>query len=152
MLLAQLRWLIGHLHNRNKLLSDEVTFFSYYCLLLYWDLYFFWGSLGYVAINNFDSAWDASFSTSLPDGKYCDVISGTGSSGKCTGTTCVILTVRCWISFFDVSASVSPCLMVHSPVQYPLEALSLFIQLRREANLLLSPSNKLVQLNILDPS
>jgi len=48
------------------------------------------GSIGYVAINNLDSAWDASFSTSLPDGKYCDVISGTGSSGKCTGTTITV--------------------------------------------------------------
>jgi len=44
------------------------------------------GAIGYVAINNEDSVWKASFSTSLPDGKYCDVISGTGSSGKCTGT------------------------------------------------------------------
>jgi hypothetical protein len=44
------------------------------------------GAIGYVAINNDDSPWNASFSTSLPDGEYCDVISGTGSSGKCTGT------------------------------------------------------------------
>jgi hypothetical protein len=48
-----------------------------------------------VAINNADSAWDASFSTSIPDGKYCDVISGTGSPGKCTGTTCVLLAGSC---------------------------------------------------------
>jgi len=44
------------------------------------------GSLGYVAINNDDKDWNSAFSTSLPDGQYCDVISGTGSSGKCTGT------------------------------------------------------------------
>ncbi|KAF5376994.1 hypothetical protein D9615_007301 [Tricholomella constricta] len=43
------------------------------------------GSLGYVAINNVDSAWTATFSTSLPSGTYCDVISGKSSSGSCTG-------------------------------------------------------------------
>jgi len=48
------------------------------------------GSIGYVAINNNDSAWNAAFSTSLPDGQYCDVISGTGSPGKCTGTTITV--------------------------------------------------------------
>ncbi|KII86244.1 glycoside hydrolase family 13 protein [Plicaturopsis crispa FD-325 SS-3] len=42
--------------------------------------------LGYVAINNDDSAWGATFSTGLADGKYCDVISGALSSGACTGS------------------------------------------------------------------
>ncbi|KAG5651660.1 hypothetical protein H0H81_007882 [Sphagnurus paluster] len=44
------------------------------------------GSAGYVAINNADSAWTATFSTSLAAGSYCDVISGTSSSGSCTGS------------------------------------------------------------------
>ena len=48
-----------------------------------------------MAINNEDSPWDETFTTSLPDGQYCDVISGTGSSGKCTGTTYVILVGSC---------------------------------------------------------
>ncbi|KAG5652077.1 hypothetical protein H0H81_006370 [Sphagnurus paluster] len=43
------------------------------------------GSFGFVAINNADSPWTATFSTSLPDGSYCDVISGTSSLGLCTG-------------------------------------------------------------------
>ncbi|KAI0795076.1 glycoside hydrolase [Abortiporus biennis] len=43
------------------------------------------GSLGFVAINNVDSIWTATFTTSLPDGSYCDVISGSASSGSCTG-------------------------------------------------------------------
>jgi len=43
------------------------------------------GSAGYVAINNEDSAWKATFTTSLAQGSYCDVISGNASSGKCTG-------------------------------------------------------------------
>ncbi|ESK93505.1 alpha-amylase [Moniliophthora roreri MCA 2997] len=43
------------------------------------------GSAGFVAINNADSTWSASFSTSLADGSYCDVISGRSSDGACTG-------------------------------------------------------------------
>ncbi|KAJ7208225.1 glycoside hydrolase [Mycena pura] len=45
------------------------------------------GSLGFVAINNADSAWSTTFATSLPNGAYCDVISGKSSSGACTGTS-----------------------------------------------------------------
>ncbi|KZW01389.1 glycoside hydrolase family 13 protein [Exidia glandulosa HHB12029] len=41
------------------------------------------GALGFVAINNQDDAWSATFSTSLPAGTYCDVV-----AGKPTGTTC----------------------------------------------------------------
>ncbi|KAH9476533.1 Alpha-amylase [Psilocybe cubensis] len=44
------------------------------------------GALGFVAINNADSTWSSTFTTSLPDGSYCDVISGKSSSGLCTGT------------------------------------------------------------------
>ncbi|KAH8103292.1 glycoside hydrolase [Cristinia sonorae] len=45
------------------------------------------GSLGFVAINNADSAWTTTFTTSLPDGSYCDVISGSISDGKCNGSS-----------------------------------------------------------------
>ncbi|TFK85702.1 glycoside hydrolase family 13 protein [Polyporus arcularius HHB13444] len=45
------------------------------------------GSLGFVAINNEDSAWTATFTTSLPDGTYCDVIKGELSNGQCTSST-----------------------------------------------------------------
>ena len=48
------------------------------------------GALGFVAINNADSAWTTTFTTTLPDGSYCDVISGTVSSSSCTGTSSVI--------------------------------------------------------------
>ncbi|KAF9555969.1 glycoside hydrolase [Agrocybe pediades] len=43
------------------------------------------GALGFVAINNADSAWTATFSTSLPDGAYCNIINGNSSAGACTG-------------------------------------------------------------------
>ncbi|QRW07284.1 alpha-amylase [Ceratobasidium sp. AG-Ba] len=45
------------------------------------------GSIGFVAINNADWAWSTTFTTSLPDDTYCDVISGTSSSGVCTGAS-----------------------------------------------------------------
>ncbi|EJF58002.1 glycoside hydrolase family 13 protein [Dichomitus squalens] len=49
------------------------------------------GSLGFVAINNEDSEWWMKFHTSLPDGSYCDVISGKRSSnGKCNGSTITV--------------------------------------------------------------
>ncbi|KAI0062559.1 glycoside hydrolase [Artomyces pyxidatus] len=44
------------------------------------------GSLGFVAINNADSSWTATFSTSLPSGSYCDVVNGNSSAGVCTGS------------------------------------------------------------------
>jgi len=45
------------------------------------------GSIGHVAINNAASAWKATFTTSLPNGSYCDIVNGKKSSGKCTGAT-----------------------------------------------------------------
>ncbi|KAF8963276.1 glycoside hydrolase [Flammula alnicola] len=45
------------------------------------------GALGFVAINNVDSTWTATFTTSLPAGSYCDVISGQSTSGNCTGSS-----------------------------------------------------------------
>ncbi|KAI1791084.1 glycoside hydrolase [Ganoderma leucocontextum] len=45
------------------------------------------GALGFVAINNADSAWQATFSTSLPDGSYCDVVHGTTLGGNCVGAS-----------------------------------------------------------------
>ncbi|PBK84861.1 glycoside hydrolase family 13 protein [Armillaria gallica] len=44
------------------------------------------GSAGFVAINNAASDWSSSFKTSLADGSYCDVVSGTSSNGICTGS------------------------------------------------------------------
>lgn len=43
------------------------------------------GSAGFVAINNADSSWTATFATSLPAGAYCDVISGSANAGTCSG-------------------------------------------------------------------
>jgi hypothetical protein len=40
-----------------------------------------------VAINNEDGGWSQTFSTSLPDGKYCDVIDGSISNGACSSAT-----------------------------------------------------------------
>ncbi|KZT20455.1 carbohydrate-binding module family 20 protein [Neolentinus lepideus HHB14362 ss-1] len=43
-------------------------------------------SAGFVAINNEDTSWTTTFSTSLPAGAYCDVINGAASNGTCSGT------------------------------------------------------------------
>ncbi|KAM5541991.1 hypothetical protein V8D89_004301 [Ganoderma adspersum] len=45
------------------------------------------GALGFVAINNEDSEWSTTFTTTLPDGSYCDVVGGSLSNGQCTGST-----------------------------------------------------------------
>lgn len=44
------------------------------------------GSTGFVAINNADSVWNASFKSELPDGTYCDVVGGASVQGVCTGS------------------------------------------------------------------
>jgi len=44
------------------------------------------GSVGFIAINNADLAWSATFTTGgMADGSYCDVISGTSDNGSCSG-------------------------------------------------------------------
>ncbi|KAF9457375.1 glycoside hydrolase [Collybia nuda] len=44
------------------------------------------GSAGFVAINNGNSTWSTTFTTSMAAGTYCDVVSGKPSSGSCTGS------------------------------------------------------------------
>ncbi|GAA1031968.1 carbohydrate-binding module family 20 domain-containing protein [Virgisporangium ochraceum] len=43
------------------------------------------GVRGYAAFNATDSAWTRTFSTTLPDGTYCNVARGTFVGGTCTG-------------------------------------------------------------------
>ncbi|MDA2813932.1 alpha-amylase family glycosyl hydrolase [Nocardiopsis sp. RSe5-2] len=45
------------------------------------------GSAGFAAFNATGEEWAAGFSTSLPDGTYCDVASGTFADGACDGAT-----------------------------------------------------------------
>ncbi|KAG9120576.1 hypothetical protein FRC07_003873, partial [Ceratobasidium sp. 392] len=45
------------------------------------------GNTGFVAINNGDGGWSKTFTTSLPDGSYCDVIAGPASNGSCAGAS-----------------------------------------------------------------
>ncbi|KAF8259044.1 glycoside hydrolase [Lactarius quietus] len=48
------------------------------------------GAHGFVALNNADSAWSATFMTGLPAGSYCNIIDGTSVAGVCTGTAFTI--------------------------------------------------------------
>jgi alpha-amylase len=45
------------------------------------------GNKGYAAFNATNSAWNRTFTTDLPDGRYCDVARGTfrADTGTCTG-------------------------------------------------------------------
>jgi hypothetical protein len=45
------------------------------------------GSSGFVVINNSDGSWSSSFTTSLPDGTYCDVYTGPKSGSSCSGAS-----------------------------------------------------------------
>ena len=47
------------------------------------------GNLGFVAINNESASWSVEFTTSLPDGSYCNVNAGT-SKEICTGASITI--------------------------------------------------------------
>lgn len=42
-------------------------------------------SAGHVVINNADSPWQATFSTDMADGDYCDVVNGYKNGIECTG-------------------------------------------------------------------
>ncbi|KAF8885204.1 glycoside hydrolase family 13 protein [Infundibulicybe gibba] len=45
------------------------------------------GSAGFVAINNQDTSWTATFKTALPAGRYCDAVGGSIVKAPCSGTT-----------------------------------------------------------------
>lgn len=48
------------------------------------------GNKGFIAINNSDRLLNATLSVCVPDGHYCDVISGDLVNGRCTGKTIVV--------------------------------------------------------------
>jgi hypothetical protein len=43
--------------------------------------------IAFVAVNNADAAWTSTFTTSLPAGTYCDVITGVLTSRACSGNS-----------------------------------------------------------------
>jgi len=48
------------------------------------------GSSGFVAINNQDSEWSATFATGLDPGRYCNVFEGPPSRDMCNGNSYVV--------------------------------------------------------------
>jgi alpha-amylase len=48
------------------------------------------GDKGYVAINRAGGSLQRTFQTSLPAGRYCDVISGASTGGGCSGSTVTV--------------------------------------------------------------
>jgi len=68
------------------------------------------GSAGFVAINNNSGQWSGTFSSALPAGTYCDVISGKKSGSSCTGITYVFLIHSAFLlltALFSVTVSSS---------------------------------------------
>lgn len=51
----------------------------------YHQISFSRGNLGFVVINNDDSDLSRTVVTGLPQGTYCDIISGKKENGSCTG-------------------------------------------------------------------
>jgi len=68
------------------------------------------GKIGFVVINNEDSAWSSTFSTSLAAGTYCDVVSGKLSSGSCTGPSIKVGSD----GSFTVSVSARNAIAIHT--------------------------------------
>lgn len=51
----------------------------------YHQIAFSRGDKGFIAINNEDHQLNENLQTGLPEGTYCDVISGNKEEGRCTG-------------------------------------------------------------------
>ncbi len=47
-------------------------------------------AVGFVALNDDVTPWDATFATGLPAGTYCDILNGTLSGGSCTADVVVV--------------------------------------------------------------
>ncbi|KAG8825322.1 hypothetical protein FRC19_011686 [Serendipita sp. 401] len=49
------------------------------------------GTLGFVVLNNEDGVWQNKFTTSLPDGTYCDVYDGPKGPSGCAGSSYTVV-------------------------------------------------------------
>jgi hypothetical protein len=72
------------------------------------------GYQGFVAINNQDSPWSATFWTGMPNGSYCNVIDSVAYFGACSRTSCVKDAPHChsqpmFIVFVGSRSSSSVC-------------------------------------------
>jgi Alpha amylase, C-terminal all-beta domain len=103
-------------------------------ILRYLDYYS--GSMGFVAINNEDSPWTATFQTSLPAGTYCDVVAGPASNGACAGSSYV---ASATILFHFKASSDMPCLLrgAFLPRSHPATPLQFISELNHLHQLLL---------------
>lgn len=66
------------------------------------------GSAGFIAVNNADSPWSATFTTGeMADGSYCDVISGKNDNGRCSGGSCVFYRIPQFVEGWTISHRVT---------------------------------------------
>jgi hypothetical protein len=83
------------------------------------------GSTGFVAINNADSSWTATFTTSLAAGTYCDVVSGpVKSSSACSAGSYVLAFLNKLGSHITLFAGSPFPHRGHSPPPFLLASLS----------------------------
>lgn len=68
------------------------------------------GLKGFIAINNSDEDFDSTLTACVPDGQYCDVISGELLNGKCTGT---IVTVKAGKASINIPADSVGVVAIH---------------------------------------
>lgn len=68
------------------------------------------GRKGFVAINNSDQTLNATVNACLPNGVYCDVISGNKVDDKCTGTS---VNVRAGKAHIEIPSSTFGFLAIH---------------------------------------
>ncbi|KAF8590666.1 carbohydrate-binding module family 20 protein [Ramaria rubella] len=67
------------------------------------------GSSGFVAINNEDTSWTATFTTSLSAGTYCDVVAGPAQNGVCAGSSYAVSST----GIFSATISSRNALAIH---------------------------------------
>lgn len=68
------------------------------------------GVKGFIAINNSNDDLDSTLTACVPNGQYCDVISGDLVDGQCTGT---IVTVRARKAAINIPANSVGVVAIH---------------------------------------
>lgn len=74
------------------------------------------GLKGFIAINNSEEDLDSTLRACVPDGQYCDVISGDLVNGSCTGT---VVTVETGNAAINIPADSVGIVAIHVNAKLP---------------------------------
>lgn len=105
--LCQHRWsaIAGMVGFRNTVMSTSSNALTNWVSPSSQQIAFARGQVAFVAINNQDSAWAATFQSGLPAGTYCNVISGVPNGSVCAAGSYVIFlicAIRVLLSVFTL--------------------------------------------------